>query len=163
MNIFVLSRDPVLAAQYMCDKHVVKMIVESAQILCTVVKSFGIEAPYKATHRNHPCTLWAGRSVENFDWLLRHSFALCDEYTYRYDKVHKTSEVIRWVSENVPQLPSNGLTGFVQAMPEVHKHSDPVVAYRNYYLGEKRKIAKWNKARQEPDWWKQGYVLSDQK
>ncbi len=69
MNIFALDTDPVTCAQYHCDKHVIKMILESVQMLSTTCSILGAEAPYKPTHANHPCTKWVRESWENFGWL----------------------------------------------------------------------------------------------
>ena len=97
MNIFVVDEDPVVAAQQLCDKHVVKMILESAQMLCTVALEHGYEdAPYKKAHPKHPCTLWAGKSAENWQWLITHGLAMAEEYTRRYGRQHKSEAVIRW-------------------------------------------------------------------
>ena len=150
MNIFILSRDPALAAQYQCYKHVVKMCLEAAQILCAAYDN----APYKKTHLGHPCTVWALASTRNYLWLVRHGFALCSEYEYRYGKRHKSETVIEWCVENYSQLKfnSNERTPFAQAMPEQYKCNDAVTAYRDYYFGEKRRFAKWTK-RRIPSWW----------
>ena len=83
MNIFVVHQDPQIAAQMLCDKHVVKMILETAQMLCTVVSHTGAETPYRATHAKHPCTLWAAHSKANWEWLVAHGKAMCMEYTRR--------------------------------------------------------------------------------
>ena len=96
MNIFVLHSDPIKAAQMMCDKHIVKMILESNQMLSTVARKHGYNAPYRSTHGNHPCTLWAGESNANWYWLIRHSRALCEEYTARYGRTHKSQAVPEW-------------------------------------------------------------------
>ena len=94
MNIFVLDVIPRIAAQYHCDKHVVKMILESTQILSTVIqKQFPNTELYKATHINHPCTIWAGNSKQNFQWLYNLTIALGHEYTKRYGKIHKSINV----------------------------------------------------------------------
>ena len=84
MNIFVLHEKPEIAATMACDKHVVKMILETAQMMCTVVASYGHETPYRATHAKHPCTIWAAQSRANWNWLVEHGMSLCDEYTKRY-------------------------------------------------------------------------------
>ena len=95
MNIFILDANPEAAAAMACDKHVVKMILETAQMLCTVARDMGYEgAPYRSTHKNHPCTVWAAKTSSNWSWLLRHGFALCDEYTKRYGKNHKSSVLL---------------------------------------------------------------------
>lgn len=154
MNIFVLSLSPTLAAQYQCDKHVVKMVLESTQILSTVQSKFGVQTKYKPTHANHPCTIWAGESICNYDWLLTHAKALSDEYTYRYGKIHACKELIDGVLSIVPSINKLENTPFVQAMPEHYKiPDDPVQAYRDYYIGEKGSFAQWNKARKAPEWW----------
>lgn len=145
MNIFILSRSPDEAAQMQCDKHVVKMCLETAQILSTIVGG-----PYKPTHANHPCVKWAGESYSNFFWLREHGIALCREYTYRYGKVHKCEEVIKSIRCN-SFLPYIG-TKFVQCMPPEYKHEDAVTAYRAYYHS-KAAFAQWNKSRPAPYWW----------
>lgn|SRR5574337_713421 len=150
MNIFVLDKDPRIAARYHCDKHVVKMILESAQLLCSVYPPNA--APYRRTHYNHPCAVWARQSSQNFHWLLNLACALLDEYTVRYGKVHKTSEVIDWILHHDPNLPLTGLTEFPQCMPDQYKVTgDPVLAYRKYYMGEKANFATWKTSK--PSWW----------
>ena len=154
MNIFVLSQNPILAAQMQCDKHVVKMILESAQILSTIQSKYGVQTKYKPTHINHPCTKWAGSSQANYRWLVSHAKALCEEYTKRYNKVHACQELIDGSLSIVPSvIPDIGLTEFVQAMPDQYKQIDPVQAYRNYYIGEKKSFAKWKHGNQ-PEWFK---------
>jgi hypothetical protein len=142
MNIFILDKDPVVAAQMQCDKHVVKMILESAQMLSTAMDSIGLEPPYRPTHKNHPCNVWARKSLENYQWLWRHADALGDEYTRRYGKIHKTHGILK---ENIPyvvSLPSEGLTPFINATP-YKDMSDIVEAYHTYYKIDKISFAKW--------------------
>ena len=153
MNIFVLDENPAIAATYACDKHVVKMILESAQMLCSVHPEG--TAPYKRSYYNHPCTKWVRESSDNYEWLIQHAYALCDEYTVRYGKEHKSREVINWCDENRPELPEIGLTSFAQAIPDEYKNDDVVEAYRAYYLGEKKEIADW-KNNNVPHWYYQG-------
>lgn len=130
------------------------MVVESAQLLCTVAHKQGIVgAPYRLTHKNHPCVLWIERSMQNWLWALEHSFGLSSEYTYRYDKHHKSANAIRWASKYIPDLPNVGLTPFAQCMPDTFKNIDAVIAYRSYYLAEKARFARWNKTRKCPNWW----------
>ena len=92
MNIFVLDKDPYVAAQMMCDKHVVKMILEGCQMLSTVHSLDVIQdnkpTLYKPCFHNHPCTIWAGKSMGNFIWLCELGIELCKEYSYRYEKDH---------------------------------------------------------------------------
>ena len=146
MNIFVLDLDPVQAGVCQCDKHVVKMILETAQMLSTIAGG-----PYKPTHANHPCTKWAGESVENFLWLKEHGLALCHEYTHRYGKKHKCEDIIWDIS--VPEdMTGDTLTPFAQAMPEEFRSEDAVASYRAYYH-TKQHFCRWTN-RHPPSWWK---------
>jgi hypothetical protein len=139
MNIFVLDNDPFKAAEYQCDKHVVKMVLETAQLLCSAHET----APYKRTHYKHPCAIWTRSSLSNYMWLCEHGLGLAREYTFRYNKVHKSTEVIEWARLNMPNILNLGLLPFAQAMPDKYKHEDAVVAYRNYYIHEKARLATW--------------------
>ena len=94
MNIFVIDKNPRTAARQLCDRHVVKMALETAQILSAVAHQKGFNAPYKISHQKHPCTIWAGKSFGNWRWLVAHGLAVCDEYTRRYGRTHKSREVI---------------------------------------------------------------------
>lgn len=155
MNLFVLSTDPVEAAQMMCDQHVVKMPTETAQMLSTVGRKMGLQAGYRSSHALHPCTIWIGDSLSNFRWAVAHGIALCEEYTYRYGRVHGARKVIDAVNGVSGPLvfPEEGPTPFAQAMPDIYKGEDPVKAYRAYYLGSKVRFARWRKARGAPGWW----------
>jgi len=152
MNIFVLDKNIEKCAQYHCDQHVVKMILESVQMLCTALNKKGITTPYKSTHQNHPCVLWVERSFNNFSWLRNLAFTLNNEYRFRFEKEvdHKSISVLHEISNH--DYGKQGLTEFAQAMPETYKvPGDPVRAYRQFYLGEKMVFAKWTK-RSIPDW-----------
>ena len=153
MNIFVLSTAPSTAARMMCDKHVVKMVLETAQILSTVKILLGEEgAPYKPTHVNHPCVQWA-KQKENRCWLTCHFDSLLHEYKERYNKEHKCAEIKNDVCFYEARF---WPISFVQCMPEQYKvPNDPVAAYRAYYLGEKARFAKW-KLGNVPPWWTEG-------
>lgn len=154
MNIFVLDNNIDKAVEFHTDKHIVKMILESAQMLCTVLHLNGIDAPYKKTHAKHPCTIWANRSLENWMWLKEFALKLNKEYKYRYGKDvdHKSATVV--MNLPTPNLPSLGLTPFAKAMPdELMSIENPVEAYRQYYMQEKRHIAQWTK-RPTPYWWR---------
>ena len=176
MNIFHLDNSPEQAAIYHNDKHVVKMILEAAQMLSTAHRMIdGIEiigkSPtgrkqkqyvlidremdnvlYKAVHYNHPSTVWTRQSVDNYKWHYRLFVALCNEYTYRYNKVHASDTKLRKLLSNVPKrLPDTGLTPFAKCMPDECKVSDPVQSYHNYYMQEKSSFAIWTK-RDTPNW-----------
>lgn len=154
MNIFVLSKDPKQAAKWHVDKHIVKMPLETAQILCTVRRQYGDQnVPYKSTHEHHPCCKWAAESAENYVWLCILGIELCGEYRHRYGKTHKCEVIIENCLSKIPKRIANkGRTPFVQAMPTHCKMDDPVLAYRNYYITEKSHLASW-KNRNIPDWW----------
>ena len=162
LNIFALSTDPKEAAKWHVDKHIVKMPLETAQILCTVRRHYGDDtAPYKATHKHHPCCKWACESVENYVWLCILGIELCTEYTHRYGRVHKCEAIIKECLLKVPKKIANrGRTKFVQAMPDHCKMDNPVLAYRNYYLQEKSHLAKWSN-REIPHWWINEYIQSE--
>jgi len=151
MNIFYLHQDPTQCARYHCDKHVVKMILESAQLLSGAHWVSGSIAPYGLTHRNHPCAIWVRASLSNYMWLCSLARELCREYTHRYEKVHKSQAIIEWALLNAPNIPDYGFTMPPQAMPEPYKSEDSVSAYRNYYIGEKRTFCTW-KNREIPFW-----------
>ena len=143
MNIFVLHKNPMEAAQMACDKHVVKMILETAQMMCTIATTRGHEVPYRTTHAKHPCTIWASESHANWEWLTDYGLALSAEYTKRYGKIHKSQAVIEQCRDFNINFVERGRTPFVQAMPVQYKQSCAVTAYRNYYRGEKASFAKW--------------------
>ena len=149
MNIFFLDTNPETAAVMQCDKHIVKMPLETAQMLCAVYHRYGEPAPYKLTHANHPSTRWAGDSAENYRWLWDHGMALCEEYTHRYGKTHACQKILESVRFPPAGIPEIGFTPAPQAMPDQYKNLNPIQAYRNYYINEKSVIATW-KNRQKP-------------
>ena len=162
MNIFFLDVDARRCARMHVDKHVIKMILETAQMLCTVwhaTTTHEYTPPYKRTHVNHPCSVWARASIDNYRWLCDLGMALCKEYTHRYGKTHKTQAVIQDLCTRSPSIPEIGFTSPAQAMPEEYKADSVVHAYRNYYLGEKSHMFKWTK-RDAPLWCKHGHSSS---
>ena len=150
MNIFVLDKHPNVAAMYHCDKHIVKMPLETAQMLSAVHWRYGNEPPYARTHENHPCTLWAGQTVENYRWLYKLGLALCHEYTYRYGKVHGCERVIKLLMMPPLRLTARGFTAFAKAMPEQYISYDAVDSYRAYYANEKASICTWTRRNVPP-------------
>ncbi|PTN08102.1 pyrimidine dimer DNA glycosylase/endonuclease V [Nitrosomonas aestuarii] len=152
MNIFILDKDIEKCAQYHCDQHVVKMILESVQMLCTALNKKGFATPYKSTHIKHPCVLWVELSFGNFSWLKSLALALNTEYRFRFerDSDHKSIFALNEISNY--SYDNRGLTEFAQAMPDKYKvPGDAVKAYRQFYLGEKMGFAKWTK-RSVPEW-----------
>ena len=158
MNIFTTNDCPVVSAQEMCDKHVVKMILESAQMLSTAHRVLDGDdranetGLYKMAHKNHPSTIWVRASSENYRWLWKHMDALLKEYTHRYGKHHAT-ERLRNILFRPPLNIVHGvpLTDPPQCMPELCKGEDTVLAYQNYYIIEKSGFARWTK-RETPAW-----------
>lgn len=145
MNIFFLDSDPEICAQYHLDVHVRKMIIESAQLLCSAHHLSGTDPdiiPYKLTHPNHPSAKWVRESTQNYNWLCDLAIALTREYTYRTGKVHKSEAAIRWCIEHKPLLPLKPMTDFAIGFSKI-EHSDCVTedavqSYRNYYSKCKR-------------------------
>jgi Pyrimidine dimer DNA glycosylase len=175
MNIFYLSADPTEAAQMMVDRHVVKMILESAQLLSTAHRiTDGVEVVnlvnnrkkktyilgdaresvlYQATHVNHPSAIWCRTSVENYNWLVEHMFALMLEYSHRYNKQHKCYGELSYMLQSPPKnLKEWDMTIIPCAMDDKYIISDdPVTNYRNYYKTGKTHLHSW-KNREAPDW-----------
>lgn len=174
MNIFFLDNDPKLAAQYHNDKHVVKMVIETAQLLSTAhrfndgemyiddssgrkIKRWKLndsrdDVVYKATHLNHPSNIWARATVGNYKWLYELFVNLCDEYTYRYGKKHLTDIKLREVLSSPPSnISSDSIEDIPQAMPDYCKMKNAVDAYRKYYLEEKASLLNYTK-RNFPEW-----------
>ena len=149
MNIFVLDKNPITAAQQQCDKHVVKMILESAQMLSTAHRILDGDEPadkfglYKKSHTNHPCSIWVRESNNNYRWLWIHMMALGEEYTHRYGKTHKSITKLGKLLERFPlNIPRGQMTKFKLAMaqyPECMKE-DPIESYRLYYQTKKDKF-----------------------
>lgn len=152
MNIFACDQNPTIAARSLPNKLICKMSLETAQILCTVLHQRGYEnLPYKPTHRNHPVMKWCNESDGNIQWLIQHGLALCDEYTRRYQKTHKSRLVIEFVASL--QNFSGPLTPFVQCMPDEFKQEDPVLAYRRYLVEKKSHYAEFKAPGARPEWW----------
>jgi hypothetical protein len=152
VNIFVLDSDINTCARYHCDQHVVKMILESVQILCTALNKKGFSTPYKSTHGGHPCVLWVEHSWQNFRWLAQLALALNAEYRYRFDKTadHASIAVLEQITKC--EFDDHGLTEFVQAMPEEYRvPGNAVLAYRQFYRAEKMRFARWSR-RRVPGW-----------
>jgi hypothetical protein len=152
MNVFLLDENPQINAKYHCDKHVVKMLLETAQLLCSANHLCGdSEPPYKLSHKNHPCSIWCRASLSNYLYLCELGLELSKEYTFRYGKYHKSTDVIQWCLNNLPNIEDIGFTPPALAMPDQYKVDDFVQSYRNYYIGEKKGFATW-KNREVPYW-----------
>ena len=183
MNIFYTSNDPVQCAIDHMDKHVIKMILEYAQLLSTAhrvldgnestqksftgrnVKRWTLTDEreallYTATHLNHPSAIWARQSDSNYKWLASLMRELCKEYTYRYGKVHKCESdgLMKMLNDIVPHNISSGtFTEPTPAMPDecIVPH-DSISSYRKYYINNKRHIASWKgkiNSREIPEWY----------
>jgi hypothetical protein len=182
VNIFVVDEDPVVSAIQLCDKHVVKMILETAQLLSTahrILDGDEFVGPsvsgktqmkrwklsdhresilLRTCHVKHPCSIWCRETSGNYRWLLAHGIGLTVEYTRRYGKLH----VLNPVFEELGTLPNNlkegPLTEFPQAMPDEYKSCiSAVTAYRRYYLKNKSRFAKW-KDGGVPAWYTEGLL-----
>ena len=146
MNIFFLHKDPSRAARAQCDKHVVKMVLETTQMLSTAARRNGFDIGYKAAYPSHPMTRWVGDNNYNFSWALEHAQELSKEYVARYNKFHACQKVINKF------LPLKGsyinFSEPPQCMPDEFKCDDYVRAYRDYYI---HKIGEWKRP---PKWFK---------
>ena len=149
MNIFYLHHDPVKAAKIQYNKHVVKMILESAQMLCTAHHHYAelhypmVKVPYKKAHYNHPSTIWCRQNAKQYVWLYDHMIALGKEYTKRYNKTHLTITKCKKPLKQLPLgIPDSTFTEPPQCMPEGYKVPGcSITAYWNYYEQEKYLIA----------------------
>jgi hypothetical protein len=163
MNIFFIHDDPYDCARDMLDKHIVKMPLESAQILSTAHRFHSGDeycderGLYKTAHLNHPSTIWARESKDNYLWLLDHFKALLDEKLRRYPTrpPHKSGNLLDHLSVLPLGIPDEGLTKKPQCMPDEYKNDDVVQAYRNYYCGAKWYIATWKKPATKPEWFRE--------
>lgn len=158
MNIFALDPDPWEAAASHYDKHVVKQVLETAQLLSTARHVLGCPTPgiYKPTHRNHPCALWVRETFGNYIWTFNLFDALLHEYEIRYEKAHKSGELWEALFPG-PKLEralegESSLTPFAVAMPDNVRLSDPVASYRNYYRSYKAHLWAYRSPRRPPEW-----------
>lgn len=182
MNIFALSPVPEIAAKWHCDAHVVKMILESAQMLSTAHRVLDGEEEkrpstsgkrmsrywrladdrennlYKAVHTKHPCTLWTMESHLNYKWHYKLFEELCKEYTYRYGKIHASENKLLNILKDVPKnIKKSYITDWPLAMgsnPECMNYDDPIGSYQAFYQTKQKRFSmKWTK-RETPYWFK---------
>ena len=156
MNVFRLDNDPNIAALYHCDKHVVKMNTESAQLLSAA--HVVLDGPvrddiYKPSKSQtmHPCAVWARESHENYLWLHALGMALCRQYTARYRRVHATEQILARLAEPPHNIRQGAETPAPLCMPERYHGPDVVHAYRLCYVGEKLRFARW-RYNEPPPW-----------
>jgi Pyrimidine dimer DNA glycosylase len=155
MNIFAVSENTSKCAQYHVNKHVIKMQVESAQLLSTA-SYISLGRPdnwkfYKPTHENHPCAIWVRESMDNWEWLYDLAHKLQDEWRFRWshDKNHKSISIIKHLP--IPKIDRLGLTEFAQAVGNRKIENKPIDAYRCYYANDKIHIHDWG-IRGTPYW-----------
>ena len=165
MNIFFLNRDPLLAASHHCDKHVLKMIVESAQLLSTahrVLDGYAaaqrIPLLLKSTHANHPCAVWVRQAFNHYTYVLLLLDGLIREYHSRYrpqvsHKYWGENGLARALQAHPEGIPQQAWVDPPQCMPDAYKRPDTVEAYRAYYMGEKARFATWRSPARPPAWW----------
>lgn len=178
MNVFYIHKNPKICAEMHCDKHVVKMIIEYAQLLSTAhrmldgsmyigktktgrkatryrLDDWREDVMYMASHMKHPDEIWIKKSRQHYQWVYDLFEHLCDEYTHRYGKVHMTDaklrEALREAPNNIPEAPWQEPP---QCMPEHCKANSAIDAYRKYYIIEKQRFAKWT-SRAIPLWYKE--------
>ena len=175
MNIFYLHEDPVQNAKWHIDKHIVKMPIEYAQLMSTAhrmldghmyigrtangrrIKRWKLldereDILYKASHVNHPSAVWVRESIENYFQMYKIYMATLAEFTHRYGKVHGASRPSLYLMRAPLNIPLVRGTQIPQAMPDYCKvEGDPITAYRNYYINEKKRFATW-KNKEIPEW-----------
>lgn len=155
MNIFVSDPCPTKSAQNLDDKRVIKMTLESAQMLCTALHEHGMSmyAKYKPTHKNHPCNVWARENNANYEWLLRHFWFLAEEYYFRTGKVHKSYKDCYYnLSLGAKHIPPGELTPFPNCAARKdlnidYKHIQDVHEAYKLYL-----IDRWANDKLKPKW-----------
>ena len=180
MNIFYLDKSATVAAEYHCNNHVVKMILEAGQMLCTAhwltmpefkarvqlglkpkaaiqeiraLKPAQDLPPWGITHVHHPSCVWTRQSVQHYRWHSDLGLELCAEYTKRYQKHHKSKVVHEWLATHLPSIPDLPFVDPPTCMPEDAKvPGDAVLSYRNYYSVYKRRMAVWRPRAPEPPW-----------
>ena len=169
MNIFVTDPSPQISAQVLPDKHVVKMPLETCQMLSIVCSDkwghgYGQlhrinGEPYKTekgAFRNHPCTIWANESIINTWWLVAHGISLCAEYTHRYGKVHSCEKTILEAGSIIPLHKPTTPSSFTRAMPDEYKHDtsiDTFTAYKNYIRSKPWAASNYLRdPSRKPDW-----------
>lgn len=147
MNIFATHFDPLECARFLDDKRVVKMVLETAQLLSTATLLSGGTATYKVTHKNHPCSVWVRQTRSNYLWTLEHFKGLLQEYTKRFNKIHACSKFLLEYESGANNIPEGKQTSFVNCTT-LKDESDVHLAYRKY-LAEKwlkdKRIPTWNK------------------
>jgi len=156
MNIFYINPDPIQAARELCDDHIRKMQIESAQMLSVAHWETGSSAPYKPSHKNHPSTKWVRESIQHYDWVLQHGLEICEEFKLRYGKDHATKKVLEWLRDNKPNIPDNGFKEPPTCIPDEYLLPEGVVpSYKNFYIKDKVGVKGlgWNKIpSKKPNW-----------
>lgn len=163
MNIFYTDHSPTAAARSLPDKHIVKMPVEAVQMLVSACLRYGVQpnvitksgTTHKGGYAKHPSTIWAGDNRANFQWTLLWGFALCAEYSNRYNKEHYAEGQLRQLSLAMYDIPQGELTPPALAMPDECKSDDPVESYRcciRQKVATKPASFVWNKGTPAPSW-----------
>lgn len=152
MNIFITDSCPVKSAQYLDNKRKVKMALESTQMLATALNVHGITTGYKTAHLNHPCSIWARQSKQNWMWLWEHAVALCSEYKRIYNKEHACVKMLHRMIGNEKILPDIGLTSFVNCARSKEKGID-FTDQRDVHLAYQLYLSsRWETDKREPEW-----------
>ncbi len=155
MNIFILDWNIYKNVQYYGNKHVIKMITESAQILSSAIHLSNTELNenvYKLTHQHHPCVKWVTESLSNWMWLKQLVIELNKEYVYRYNKNVNHLAYEKVLTYPIPNLNDIGPTPFKIVVKD-KINNNVVDCYRYSYMTNKRHLAIWKK-RETPKWFK---------
>jgi len=156
MNLFVTDNCPIVSAQNLCNKHIIKMPSETKQMLSLAFSNS------TNAYRNHPASVWVRESLENMEWTIIHGLAQCEEYTRRYKRRHATQDFIEWSEKNYKFLTfkKKNITPLARCFgpfKEVLDKEEPdtLAAYRKFYWLDKQNFAKWTSLREIPEWWQE--------
>lgn len=177
MNIFAVHRNPVIAARSLCDSHISKMILESAQMLASACHRHNVPVDdipktkagktYGEGYKHHPSTVWCGDNRENYEWLCWHGLALGVEFEGRYGKTHASIEAIKQACSVIDLIPEGSQTDFARAinkdiypiLQDKTEWPNTILAYRAFYNLDKKTFAKWGEGRTPPAWWNPDFTL----
>ena len=183
MNRFVVHENPITAAEMLCDQHILKMPTEEIQMLVSALLSNGAPPilmpltkstgkPHKGGYKNHPATVWTGKTRDNFFWAVKHCKSLCEQFKMRYGKEHFAEKQLAWIMSCTIDdkhlyyfIPKGKMTPFPRCVNQSQgrnldllnaKTHTVVEAYRTFYIREKVAFATWDRGFSAPFWFTSG-------
>lgn len=159
MNLFATHASPIIAAKSLCCRHIVKMPSETVMLLNNAFGQLNVKGKQKAYY-NHPASIFTRKTKKNFDWVILHGLALCEEYSRRYKRRHASQDAIESFQQKGKNLTfqESGLTEFVRCFSEFKTELDAtepntIKAYEKFYWLDKREFARWPSIKEIPEWW----------